>query len=53
MDYFTPNGGSYIQPWLPGWPIELERKTVRITGKGDERLGWGCAEDIESSGKTA
>ena len=48
-DYFVqpPDGSrSYIQPFPKGWPIDLERKTVRIAGTGNEPIGWTAARDM-------
>lgn len=48
-DYFVqPADGSksYIRPFPNGWPIDLEQKTVRITGTGDEPIGWTAARDM-------
>ena len=48
-DYFVqPADGSksYIRPFPNGWPIDLDQKTVRITGSGDEPVGWTAARDV-------
>lgn len=48
-DYFvqTADGSkSYIRPFPAGWPIDLEQRTVRITGTGNELVGWTAARDM-------
>lgn len=37
---------SYMRPFPEGWPIDLDRTTVRITGTGDEPIGWTAARDM-------
>jgi hypothetical protein len=46
MDYFVAREKTYIKPWLPGWPIDLEHSTARISGTGEEKIGWTSARDI-------
>ncbi|KAF4975560.1 hypothetical protein FZEAL_7675 [Fusarium zealandicum] len=48
-DYFVqlPDGTrSYIKPFPQGWPIDLQQKTVRLIGTGDEPVSWTAARDI-------
>ncbi|KAJ3539872.1 hypothetical protein NM208_g5306 [Fusarium decemcellulare] len=48
-DYFVqpPDGSkSYVRPFPSGWPIDLEEKTVRVVGAGDEPVGWTAARDV-------
>ncbi|CAH0017624.1 unnamed protein product [Clonostachys rhizophaga] len=37
---------SYIRPFPNGWPIDLDQKTVRIPGTGDEPIGWTATRDM-------
>ncbi|KAM5346156.1 hypothetical protein ACJ41O_009161 [Fusarium nematophilum] len=48
-DYFVqPANGSrsYIRPFPQGWPIDLDQKTVRLIGTGDESVTWTAARDM-------
>ncbi|KAM0424426.1 hypothetical protein ACHAPT_010347 [Fusarium lateritium] len=48
-DYFVqiPDGSkSYVRPFPEGWPIDLQEKTVRVVGAGDEPVGWTAARDV-------
>lgn len=48
-DYFIqPADGSksYMRPFPQGWPIDLDRKTVRIIGTGDEPVAWTATRDM-------
>ncbi|KAF4960074.1 hypothetical protein FSARC_10569 [Fusarium sarcochroum] len=48
-DYFvqTPDDSrSYVRSFPNGWPIDLEKKTVRVIGTGDEAVGWTSARDL-------
>lgn len=48
-DYFvqTPDGSkSYIAPFPAGWPISMEKKTIRLIGTGNEPIGWTAARDV-------
>lgn len=48
-DYWVqPADGSksYVRPFPNGWPIDLDQTTVRITGTGDEPVGWTAARDM-------
>lgn len=48
-DYFVqiPDGSkSYIGPFPAGWPIDMEKKTVRLIGSGNEPIGWTTARDV-------
>lgn len=45
MDYFIPSDKTYMKP-LPGiWPLDLEQKTLRILGSGDEPVTFTAARD--------
>lgn len=48
-DYFVQTPGSqktYIRPFPQGWPIDLEKRTVRVIGTGDEPIGWTVTRDM-------
>lgn len=48
-DYFVQAPGSYktyIRPFPQGWPIDLEKRTVRVIGTGDEPIGWTATRDM-------
>lgn len=48
-DYFVQTPGShktYIRPFPQGWPIDLEKRTVRVIGTGDEPIGWTATRDM-------
>ncbi|KAK2768049.1 f420-dependent nadp reductase [Colletotrichum kahawae] len=48
-DYFVqkPDGSrSYIRPFPQGWPINMEERTVRVIGTGDEPICWTAARDV-------
>ncbi|RTE84526.1 hypothetical protein BHE90_000919 [Fusarium euwallaceae] len=51
-DYFVqvPDGSkSYVRPFPEGWPIDLQEKTVRVVGTGDEPVGWTAARDVSKA----
>ncbi|KAJ4124522.1 hypothetical protein NW754_000220 [Fusarium falciforme] len=51
-DYFVqiPDGSrSYMRPFPEGWPIDLQEKTVRVVGTGDEPVGWTAARDVSKA----
>ncbi|KAJ4327712.1 hypothetical protein N0V84_001819 [Fusarium piperis] len=51
-DYFVqiPDGSkSYVRPFPEGWPIDLQAKTVRVVGTGDEPVGWTAARDVSKA----
>jgi nucleoside-diphosphate-sugar epimerase len=45
MDYFIPTKNSYMKSIIPVWPLDLEKKTLRIAGTGEEKLSFTSARD--------
>ncbi|KAF7542179.1 hypothetical protein G7Z17_g11814 [Cylindrodendrum hubeiense] len=48
-DYFVQNPlgtKSHMRPFPEGWPIDMEAKTVRVVGTGNEPIGWTAARDL-------
>lgn len=48
-DYFAPTTIKYLKPGGEFWPLDLEKKTARVPGTGEEKVTFTAVEDFAAA----